>query len=55
MLNLGLAGVYIFEIGPFARPHANLYLATLLGGIGFSTVGAVYALLACAIPRTGGD
>lgn len=55
MLNLGLAGVYIFEIGPFARPRANLYLATLISGMGFSAVGAVYSLLSCAIPRTGGD
>lgn len=55
MLNLGLAGVYIFEFGPFARPQANLYLSTLAAGIGFSAVGAVYALLSNAIPRTGGD
>ena len=55
MLNLGLAGVYIFEIGPFARPQANLYLTTLIAGIGFSALGGIYALLSCAIPRTGGD
>jgi hypothetical protein len=35
LVNLGLAGVFIFEFGPFARPHGNIYLITLIAGIGF--------------------
>lgn len=55
LVNLGLAGVFIFEFGPFARPHGNIYLITLIAGIGFLCVAASYALLSSAFPRTGGD
>lgn len=55
LVNLGLAGVFIFEFGPFARPHGNIYLITLIAGLGFLCVAACYALLSSAFPRTGGD
>src|SRR5262245_32947130 len=55
LVNLGLAGVFIFEFGPWARPEGNLYLITLIAGLGFLCVAACYALLSSAFPRTGGD
>lgn len=55
MVNLGLGGVYLFEFGPWARPNANLFLITIIGGIGFIAVAATYGLLSSAFPRTGGD
>ena len=55
LVNFGLAGVFIFEFGPFARPTGNIYLITLIAGAGFLCVAASYAMLTSTFPRTGGD
>jgi amino acid transporter len=44
---------FFFTLGVF--PHANLYLAWLLGGAALVALGIVYIQLVQSIPRTGGD
>jgi len=55
LVNYGLAGVFIFEFGPYARPAGNIYLITLIAGLGFLCVAASYAFLTSTFPRTGGE
>jgi len=52
---LSITPLWVFLAGPASFAGGNLSLAILLAGVFTIPVGLAYAMLACSMPRTGGE